>query len=579
MRYFIYCRKSSEGEERQVLSLASQQEALAKSFGDNSEIEIVGVYEESKSAKTPGRPLFAEMLSRIEAGEADGIASWAPDRLARNSIDGGHIIYLLDRGVLRDLKFATYTFENNPQGKFMLGIMFNQSKYYSDALSENVKRGNATKVKMGWRPNRPPIGYLNCPQTRTIIPDPDLFPLVRRIFDLFLTGAYAPRQIGRIAQDEWGFLTPRKPRSGGKPLGRSTIYHMLANPFYMGILEWSGTSHQGKHVPMVTPQEFAHAQTLMRRGNTTRPKRYDFAFTGLLACGSCDHAISAEHKVNRHGSRYIYYHCAARSRISNACDERSVEEAELMKQFATFLASIGLRPGVAAWVRDRLRAEQARSVATANKIAVSLATTKAEISKQLKELTSLRLRRMVDDDEFVSERQRLEAEQQVLENAPDPASGERLFELLDSAERISNQAVEWFAKAPPANKQTMLKIVCSNPVLSSKKLSVEAAKPFIVRSDLGHGVHLRGVVDEVRMFTCEGKRLLASLHDLEAHGDVEITIGNLTELERLCLGPGPLPEAQRTQLLAVPSDRLRPAKSSRESPAHRRQQTNGDHHR
>ena len=532
-----------------MLSLASQQEALAKSFGDNSEIEIVGVYDEAKSAKTPGRPLFAEMLTRIEAGEADGIASWTPDRLARNSIDGGHIIYLLDRGVLRDLKFATYTFENNSQGKFMLGIMFNQSKYYSDALSENVKRGNATKVKMGWRPNRPPIGYLNCTTTRTIISDPDLFQLVRRIFDLFLTGAYTPRQIGKIAQDDWGFLTPRKPRSGGKPLGRSTIYRMLANPFYMGVLEWGGATHQGQHQQMVTAKEFGEAQTLLRRGSTPRPVRYEFAFTGLLTCGSCGRAISAEHKVNRHGSRYVYYHCAARSRISRACTERSVEQAELTRQFAAFLASIGLRAGVAAWVRDRLNAEQAQVAATADKITASLGAAKTEITRQLKELTLLRLRRMVDDDEFVRERQRLEADRQSLENAPDPTSGKRLFELLDIVERISNQAVKWFAKAPPSKKQKMLKILCSNPVLAGKKLSVEAAKPFIIRSDLDDGVHLRAVVDDVRTFTREGKQLLARLKELEKLGTVEETLATLKGLERFCLG--------KDQLLTVRSKLVR----------------------
>ena len=81
-------------------------------------------------------------------------------RLARNSIDGGQIIYLLDRGSLKDLKFATQSFENNPQGKFMLSITFGYSKYYVDALSENVKRGNRAKVERGWRPG-PVVGVVH----------------------------------------------------------------------------------------------------------------------------------------------------------------------------------------------------------------------------------------------------------------------------------------------------------------------------------------------------------------------------------------------------------------------------------
>ncbi len=124
-------------------------------------MEIVDTIVEKQTAKKPGRLLFAEMLKRIEAGEAVGILAWHPDRLARNSVDGGQIIYLVDTGVIQELKFPTFWFDPTPQGKFMLSIAFGQSKYYVDNLSENIKRGHRQKLKNGLWPQMAPLGYLN----------------------------------------------------------------------------------------------------------------------------------------------------------------------------------------------------------------------------------------------------------------------------------------------------------------------------------------------------------------------------------------------------------------------------------
>ncbi len=101
------------------------------------------------------------MLAEIEKGKAHGILAWHPDRLARNSVDGGRIVYLVDTGKIRDLRFPTFRFEPSAHGKFMLNIAFCHSKYYVDNLSENIKRGIRQKLRNGVWPNRPPVGYFN----------------------------------------------------------------------------------------------------------------------------------------------------------------------------------------------------------------------------------------------------------------------------------------------------------------------------------------------------------------------------------------------------------------------------------
>ena len=147
-KFFLYARKSTDVEDKQVLSIEAQITEL-RAFAKQNNLNVIDTFIEKQSAKIPGRPIFGEMLKRIEKGEADGILAWHPDRLARNSVDGGQIIYLIDCGHIAALKFPQFWFEPTPQGKFMLNIAFGQSKYYVDSLSENTKRGLRQKVRRG----------------------------------------------------------------------------------------------------------------------------------------------------------------------------------------------------------------------------------------------------------------------------------------------------------------------------------------------------------------------------------------------------------------------------------------------
>src|SRR3990167_3501131 len=184
MKYIAYCRKSREEKDKQILSISAQIAEL-KEFAKREHLEITEFVEEEKTAKVPGREKFAEVLKKIEKEQVSGIIAWHPDRLARNSIDGGKLIYLLDTGKLLDLKFPTSWFENTPQGKFMLNIAFGQSKYYVDNLSENVKRGLRQKIRNGVWPSQAPYGYVNNKNTRGIEVDPEKSKTVRKAFEIF----------------------------------------------------------------------------------------------------------------------------------------------------------------------------------------------------------------------------------------------------------------------------------------------------------------------------------------------------------------------------------------------------------
>ncbi|HPU94718.1 MAG TPA: recombinase family protein, partial [Candidatus Gracilibacteria bacterium] len=187
MKYFLYARKSTDEDDRQVLSIEAQLTEL-REYATKENLEVVAEFIESKTAKVPGRPVFNEMISKIEKESDMGILAWHPDRLARNSIDGGKIIYLIDEFKIKALKFPTFWFEPTPQGKFMLNIAFGQSKYYIDNLSENIKRGIRQKLRNGELPGLAPIGYLNELRHHTIVKDPERSVIVARLFEVYSHG-------------------------------------------------------------------------------------------------------------------------------------------------------------------------------------------------------------------------------------------------------------------------------------------------------------------------------------------------------------------------------------------------------
>src|SRR5688500_9127484 len=156
-KFFIYARKSTDDLSRQVRSIDDQIAEL-KELATRESLHVVDILTEKQTAKIPGRPVFNRMLDRVHEGEADGVLAWHPDRLARNSVDGGRIIHLVDTGAIKHLKFPTFVFDPSPSGKFMLAIMFGQSKYYVDNLSENIRRGQRQKLKNGIWPQLAPLG-------------------------------------------------------------------------------------------------------------------------------------------------------------------------------------------------------------------------------------------------------------------------------------------------------------------------------------------------------------------------------------------------------------------------------------
>ena len=338
-KYFLYPRKSTDVEDKQVLSIEAQITELRKYARDNN-LQIVDTIIEKRSAKAPGRPKFNAMLERIKNGEANGIIAWMPDRLSRNPIDSGQIIYMLDQNVLTDLKFPYFWFQNTPQGKKALADEFNVSKQYTDNLSVNVKRGLRAKVRNGEFPGCAPYGYRNDKNTKTIVVDKKLAPVVVQAFEMYSRG---DKTMGEIADFlyENGIKTQSifregKKTRGSQKIGDDKIKIMLSDVFYYGHFCYTGEIYEGKHKPLISKVLYDKVQTVIAgRGREQKQQSEPLPLCGLIRCGNCGAFVSGSHKwrVQKNGNRhdYYYYRCS-HNKARVICREPQMRQDDLTGQ-------------------------------------------------------------------------------------------------------------------------------------------------------------------------------------------------------------------------------------------------------
>ena len=358
-KFFLYARKSTDVEDKQVLSIEAQIAELHV-FAKQNNLNVIETFIEKQSAKIPGRPIFGEMIKRIEKGGADGILAWHPDRLARNSVDGGQIIYLIDCGRIAALKFPQFWFEPTPQGKFMLNIAFGQSKYYVDSLSENTKRGLRQKVRRGEYLSVAPVGYINDVRTKSIVVDRKKAKVIEAAFEYYATG-------NARLEDVSDFLAQRGILSrGGKKIHKTRATFILSNPFYTGLFRYAGELHEGKHKPIIAKKIFDKVQEVLKqRGRPHHKVKYEpQPYCGLLRCGFCGMMITGEYRVKKQKNgnihEYIYYHCTKKNK-SIKCPESCIRQEELDKQISSLLQKFSLRSDWAEKLLEMAEADKEKS--------------------------------------------------------------------------------------------------------------------------------------------------------------------------------------------------------------------------
>lgn len=308
MRFIIYCRKSTDTEDKQVLSLESQEAELLN-IAQKENLNVIKIFRESMSAKEPGRPFFNDAIKLISLGKADAILCWKIDRLTRNPIDGGQIQWMLQTEKIKCIKtFEKSYFPND--NVLLINIEQAMATQYIRDLSINVKRGNRAKLEKGEWPNHAPLGYVNDKGSKTIIVDDKKARYIKRAFEIYASGGKTLQEVANMLYND-GLRTKT-----GKKIGKGQMHKFITNKFYYGVMERDGRKYKGNHPPIISLDLFNQAQNVLLGRLHPRPKKHFYSARGLIKCAECGCGITADTKRG-----HQYYYC---TNGKHSCEQHKI---------------------------------------------------------------------------------------------------------------------------------------------------------------------------------------------------------------------------------------------------------------
>ncbi len=340
----IYARVSSRDQEKEGFSIPAQLELL-RAYATAHGYTIANEFIDVETAKAAGRTGFGEMIAFLKKNpDCRTILVEKTDRLYRNVRDWVTIDELgLEVHLVKENEVLSE--DSRSHEKFMHGVKVLMAKNYIDNLSEETRKGMLEKARQGIWPSFAPLGYKNVigpDGKRTIVPDRDIAPLIRTMYERYATGKYTLEEIVELAHADG--LAYRK---SGKPLPKSSVHKILRNRIYSGDFDFASVTYNGMYEPIVSRELWQQVQGVLdgRYARKTRKMKRDFAFSGLLTCGHCGCALVGDVKKGK----YTYYHCSG---YRGRCPEPYTREEVLEQKFTEILRGISFSPEVLDWVAE-----------------------------------------------------------------------------------------------------------------------------------------------------------------------------------------------------------------------------------
>jgi len=544
-KYFVYIRKSSDREDSQTLSIDAQKRELKK-FADRENFQIVEILEESASAYKTGRPKFNQMLSRMEKGEAEGILVYHLTRIARNSYDGGRVIYMMDEGLVKEIRTPEKAYYSTiSDDKFMMHIHFAMAKKSSDDISQFVKRDIQSKILKGEYPVSAPVGYLNLDKygritgirydgekqrileemaenegnkLRRIEPDPFLKPIILEMYKIYARDICSVDELRRKAFD-MGLSGVRSQDI----LSKSTVVRILSNPFYYGAIPWKGALYdpdtlpeENRHKPTVSKKLFDKVQKVLAGKSKPRKRIHNHKYTGIIRCGECGGMITAE---NQKGVNY--YRCTKKKKgVKTKCSQKYIRESDLEKQIEREVGKYVMPQDFVDWSLKVLNRTNEEESDIRNKILDQQRRQLVKIEQQLAGLLKMKISAnnidgsMLSDEEYVDQKKLLaEEKKRIKEKIADVEQSIEhwLEQCEDYFDFAVNCSMKWKTGGPEKRKIIFSILFGSNATLYNKKLLVKAEKPFFPSVYFENSFDWRDILDVIREYFMNGGEFDADL--------------------------------------------------------------------
>lgn len=333
----VYTRVSTADQAAPGHFSLDAQEALCRRYAQANGFRVIEVLrDEGYSGRTTSRPglrRLVEYSSPHPAKPVQAILVQDTSRVGRDTTE--YLIFrrqLQERGITL-IAVTQPNIDASPEGRLVDTILAGVNEYQSDEKARRILIAMEKKFEKGGWPGWAPLGYQNAVdgEKHFIVVDPERFELVRLAFREYASGHYTQAQLGQL-------LTEKGLRDrNGRPLSRTSLNDLLANPFYRGLMRWNNQERMGTHPPVTDRRTWERCQTVTAEHNhyATRQRKHAFLLSGLLVCDACGHHLTQTANVPK---RKRYYNCPSRAR----CKQPYVPEEMIETQVHDALQGIRL---------------------------------------------------------------------------------------------------------------------------------------------------------------------------------------------------------------------------------------------